>query len=65
MEKNNKQPEGYSEVIDFIENTKEGKFTEESVTIEELLKCSISHEDVDYIQNENIQTSEIFLYGLH
>lgn len=63
MEKNNKQPEGFSEVLSFIENTKEGKFTK-GVSITELLKCTISREEVAYIQNESFQPNEIILYGL-
>ena len=64
MEKNNKQPTGFSEVLDFIENTKDGKFSEGGVSITELLKCTISREEVTYIQNENFQHNEIILYGL-
>lgn len=65
MEKNGKQPEGFSEVLGFIENTKEGKFTEGGVSITELLKCTISREEVAYIQNEGFQPNEIILYGLN
>ena len=32
MEKNDKQPKGFSEVLDFIENTKDGKFSEGGVS---------------------------------
>ncbi len=64
MEKNDKQPKGFSEVLDFIENTKDGKFSERGVSITELLKCTISREEVTYIQNENFQHNEIILYGL-
>lgn len=64
MEKN-KQPKGYSEVLDFIENTREGKFTEGGVSITELLKCTISREEVSYIQNEDLQQNGIILYGLN
>lgn len=64
MEKNNKQPKGFSEVLDFIENTKDGKFSEGGVSVTELLKCTISREEVAYIQNESIQPNEIILYGL-
>lgn len=65
MENNDNQPKDFSEVLDFIEDTKDGKFTEQEFSISELLKCSISREEVEYIRNDNIQTSEIFLYGLH
>lgn len=65
MKKNNKRPEGFSEVLSFIENTKEGKFTEEGVSITELLKCTISREEVAYIQNESFQPNEFILYGLN
>ncbi len=64
MEKKDNQPKGYSEVLNFIEETKDGKFTGEGFSIAELLKFSISHEEIDFIQNENIQTCEIILYGL-
>lgn len=64
MEKIDNQPKDFSEVLDFIENVKEGKFTEEEVSIKELLKCTISREEVAYFQNESIQPSEIILYGL-
>lgn len=64
MEKNDKQPKGFSEVVDFIENTKDGKFTERGFSITELLKCNISREEIAYIQNENFQHNEIILYGL-
>ena len=62
MEKNDKQPKGFSEVLDFIENTKDGKFTEGGVSITELLKGTISREEVAYVQNESFH--EIILYGL-
>ncbi len=65
MEKNDSQPKGLNEVLDFIEDTKEGKFTEEGFTIKELLKCTISREEVEYIQNENFQMCETILYGLN
>ena len=39
MEKNDKQPKGLSEVLDFIEDTKDGRFTERGTSITELLKC--------------------------
>ncbi len=65
MEKNDKQPEDFSEVLDFIENTKEGKFTEDGVSFTELLKCTISREEIAYIENENFQHGEIILYGLN
>ena len=64
MEKNDKQPEGFSEVLDFIEKTKEGKFTELGVSFTKLLKCTISREEVSFVQNENLQHNEIILYGL-
>lgn len=64
MIKNENQPKDLSEVLNFIEDTKDGKFTEEGVSITELLKCSISREEVESIQNENLQTNEIILYGL-
>ena len=64
MEKNDKQPKGFSEVLDFIENTKDGKFTKGRVSITELLKCTISREEVSFIQNESLQPNEIILYGL-
>ncbi len=64
MIKNENQPKDLSEVLNFIEDTKDGKFTEEGVSITELLKCSISREEVEFIQNENLQTNEIILYGL-
>lgn len=31
---------------------------------DELLKCTISREEIAYIQNENFQHNEIILYGL-
>ena len=65
MEKNDKNPKGYNEILDFIEDTKEGKFTEKDFSITGLLKCSISHEEVEYIQNVNVPTCEIVLYGLN
>ena len=65
MDKNEKQPNGFSEVLDFIEDTKKGIYTEEGVSITELLKYSISREEFDYVQNENTQTCEIILYGLN
>lgn len=65
MENNDNQPKDFSEVLDFIEDTKDGKFTEKRFSISELLNCSISREEVEFIQNDNIQASEIFLYGLH
>ena len=65
MDKNEKQPNGFSEVLDFIENTREGKFTEGGVSITELLKCTISREEVSYIQNEDLQQNGIILYGLN
>lgn len=65
MEKNNKQPKDFSKTLDFIESTKKGMFTEKGVSITELLKCTISREDVVYIQNESPQTNEIILYGLN
>lgn len=65
MEKNENQPKGFSEVLNFIKETKDGKFTGEDFSITEHLKFSISHEEIDYIQNENIQTCEIILYGLN
>lgn len=64
MEKNDKQPKGFSEVVDFIENTKDGKFTERGFYITELLKCTISREEIAYILNENFQHNEIILYDL-
>lgn len=64
MIKNENQPKDLSDVLNFIEETKDGKFTEEGVSITELLKCSISREEVESIQNENLQTNEIILYGL-
>ena len=65
MEKNDKQPKGLSEVLDFIEDTKDGRFTERGTSITELLKCTISREEVSFIQNESFQPSEIILYGLN
>lgn len=65
MEKIDKQPKGFREVLDFIENAKEGKYTEDEVSIRLLLKCTISREEVTYIQNESNQTSETILYGLN
>ena len=64
MEKNDKQPKDFSEVLDFIENTKDGKFTEGRISITELLKCTISREEVSFIQNESLQPNELILYGL-
>ncbi|MDO4993938.1 MAG: hypothetical protein Q4E32_02915 [Bacteroidales bacterium] len=64
MEKNDKQPKGFSEVLDFIEKTREGKFTERDVSITELLKFSISREEVSVAPNEISQPNEIILYGL-
>lgn len=65
MEKISKQSKGFSEVLDFIEDTKEGKFTEGGVSIKELLKCTISREEIECIQNGSLQHSEIILYGLN
>lgn len=65
MENNDNQPKDFSEVLDFIEDARDGKFTNKGFSISELLKCSISREEAESIQNDNIQTSEIVLYGLH
>ena len=65
MDKIDKQPKGYSEVLNFIENTKDGKFNVEGVSITELLKCTISREEITYIQNESFQPNEFILYGLN
>ena len=65
MDNNEKQPKEFSDVLDFIEETRDGKFTDKEFSISELLKSSISREEAKSIQNDNIQTSEIILSGLH
>lgn len=53
------------ELMSFIEDTREGKFSEENVSFRELLQCTITRQDVAYFENDNCQNVGTVLYGLY
>ena len=64
MEKRKKQPQEFEEYVAFIENTRDGQFSKENVSFRELLQCTISREDVVFL-DDNIQNVGTVLYGIH
>jgi len=65
MENRNNQTQEVEKYMDFISDTREGKFSNDNVSFQEILQCTISREDVVFLENDNIQNEETFLYGIH
>lgn len=65
METNNNQAQEVEEYIGFISDTRDGKYTNDNVSFQEIIQCTISREDVSFLENDNIQNEETFLYGIH
>ena len=65
METNNNQAQEVEEYIGFISDTRDGKYTNHNVSFQEIIQCTISREDVSFLENDNIQNEETFLYGIH
>ena len=51
MEKNNKQPQEIEDFVAFVEKTRAGEFSDKNISFREVLKCSISREDVNFYEN--------------
>lgn len=65
MKKKEKQPLNQEEIVAFIENTRAGKFSDTDISFHEILQCTISREDVIFLENNNIQDVGTILYGIH
>ena len=65
MEKNNKQPQEIEDFVAFVEKTRAGEFSDKNISFCEVLKCSISREDVNFYDNDNVQEVGTVLYGIH
>lgn len=65
MENKDKQPLNHEEIVEFVENTRAGRFSGTDISFRELLQCTISREDVILLENNNIQDVGTILYGIH
>ena len=54
-----------SSLLDFIEDTKNGKYSKADFSIQELVKCTITRDEISYISNDDIQTNVTILYGIN
>ncbi len=59
------QKNDIDDLMSFIEETREGKFSEDNISFRELLQCTITREDVAYFENDNSQNVGAVLYGLY
>jgi hypothetical protein len=64
MEKT-KQQQDIEDFMTFVENTREGKFSDKDVSFREILQCTISREDVIFLENDITQDVGTVLYGIH
>lgn len=65
MGNKDKQPLNNDEIVAFIEDTRAGRFSDKDISIREILRCTISREDVIFFENNNIQDVGTILYGVH
>ena len=64
MENKDKQPLNHEEIVAFVEDTRAGKFSDTDISFREILQCTISREDVIFLENNNIQDVGTILYGI-
>lgn len=65
MEKINKLPQEIEEFVAFVEKTRAGEYSDKNISFREVLRCSISSEDVNLFENNNVQDVGTVLYGIH
>ena len=65
MENKDKQPLNHEEIVEFVENTRAGRFSGMDISFREILQCTISREDVIFLENNNLQDVGTILYGIH
>lgn len=65
MEKDFKQPQDIEEFVAFVEETRAGKFSDRDISFREIVQCTISREDIVFLENENVHDAGAVLYGIH
>lgn len=54
-----------SSLLEFIEETKRGKYTNEELSIQELIECTITREEIAYLNNNELEANVTVLYGIN
>ncbi len=54
-----------SSLLEFIEETKRGKYTNEEFSIQELIECTITREEIAYLSNNELEANVTVLYGIN
>lgn len=65
MEKDNKHPQDIEEFVAFVEKARTGEYSDKKPSFREILRCSISREDVILLENDDVQDVGMVLYGLY
>ena len=54
-----------SSLLEFIEETKMGKYTNGEFSIQELIECTITREEIAYLSNNELEANVTVLYGIN
>mgnify|MGYP006908903217 CR=1 FL=1 len=65
MDKDTNRSQDLQKLQSFIEDTREGKYSGDNVSFKEILQCTITREDVLYIEDEKVQNVGAVLYGIY
>jgi hypothetical protein len=65
MDKDNNHSQDIQKLQAFVEETKDGKYSGNNVSFKEILQCTITREDVSYVEDDKVQNVGTVLYGIY